>query len=108
MSSVPPDHARRRLRDIQRVAFEPVDEDQVSLQADPEGSIGFILGLYGLGFRVYRGNGKENGNYYNGFYRDYMGIIGFILGLYRGNGKENGSYYNGELNGKEHGKLNGN
>ena len=26
-------------------------------------------------------NGKENGNYYNGLYRDYIGII---YGLYRG------------------------
>ena len=32
-----------------------------------------------LGLR--RDNGKENGNYYNGLYRDY---IGYILGLYRG------------------------
>ena len=27
--------------------------------------MGFILGLY-------RGNGKENGNYYNVFYRSYV------------------------------------
>ena len=58
-------------------------------------------------------NGKENGNYYNGLYRDYrviwvvvkimipflgtliMGIIGVILGFYGDNGKENGNYYNG-------------
>ena len=34
------------------------------------------------------GNGKENGNYYNGvrFNRDY-------IGLYWDNGKENGNYY---------------
>ena len=25
----------------------------------------------------------------------YIGIMGYILGLYRGNGKFNGSYYNG-------------
>ena len=46
-----------------------------------------VLGLY-------RDNGKENGNYYNGLYRD---CIGYILGLYWGyidNGKEDGSYYN--------------
>ena len=44
-----------------------------------EGYIGIILGLY-------RDNGKENGNYYNGLYRGYMGV-------YRDNGKENGNYY---------------
>ena len=41
---------------------------------------------------LYWDNGKENGNYYNGFYRVY---IGDILGLYWDNGKENGNYYNG-------------
>ena len=35
--------------------------------------------------------GKENGNYYNGLYRDYR----VTLGLYWGNGKENGNYCNG-------------
>ena len=25
----------------------------------------------------------------------YIGIFRYILGLYRGNGKENGNYYNG-------------
>ena len=25
----------------------------------------------------------------------YIGIFSYILGLYRGNGKENGNYYNG-------------
>ena len=30
------------------------------------GIIGYILGLY-------RDNGKENGNYYNGLYRVYIG-----------------------------------
>ena len=37
------------------------------------GIIGYILGLYW-------DNGKENGNYYNGLYRDYRGYIGVILG----------------------------
>ena len=27
-----------------------------------------------LGFRVYGDNGKENGNYYNGFYRGSFGV----------------------------------
>ena len=36
--------------------------------------------VQGLGFRVNRENGKENGNYYN--------TIGYILGLYGGNGKK--------------------
>ena len=43
------------------------------------------MGLYrvsGLGLGLYRGNGKENGNYY------------CILGLYWDNGKENGSCRN--------------
>ena len=35
--------------------------------------IGTILGLYW-------DNGKENGNYYNGLYRDYRDYIGVILG----------------------------
>ena len=35
--------------------------------------IGVILGLYW-------DNGKENGNYYNGLYRDYKVYIGVILG----------------------------
>ena len=34
-------------------------------------------------------DGKENGNYYNGLYRSYIGVI---LGLYRDNGKENRNY----------------
>ena len=38
-------------------------------------------------------NGKENGNYYNGLYRDYRVYIGVIMGLYRENGKENGNCY---------------
>ena len=38
---------------------------------------------------LYGDNGKENGNYYNGF------ILGYILVLYGDNGKENGNYYNG-------------
>ena len=42
-----------------------------------------ILGLY-------RDNGKENGNYYNGLYRFYR----LILGLYWDNGRENGNYCN--------------
>ena len=41
------------------------------------GIIGDILGLY-LG--LYWDNGKENGNYYNGSYRDYRVYIGAILG----------------------------
>ena len=41
---------------------------------------------------LYWENGKENGNYYNGLYRDYIRVI---LGLYWDNGKENGNYYNG-------------
>ena len=36
---------------------------------------------------LYRDNGKENGNDYNGLYRDYRAI----LGLYKDNGKENGT-----------------
>ena len=28
-------------------------------------------------------------------YKGYIGIIGYMLGLYRDNGKENGNYYNG-------------
>ena len=28
-----------------------------------------------LGFDGFRGNGKENGYYYNGLYRDYIGIM---------------------------------
>ena len=31
-------------------------------------------------------NGKENGKYYNGLYRDYIGVI---LELYWDNGEEN-------------------
>ena len=42
--------------------------------------------------RLYRDNGKENGNY-----RDYRRYIGGILGLYRDNGKENGNCYKGVL-----------
>ena len=38
--------------------------------------------------RIYRDNGKSNGNYRN--YRDYIGVL---LGLYWDNGKENGNYY---------------
>ena len=38
---------------------------------------GYILGLYW-------DNGKENGNYYNGLYRDYRVYTGVILGIYRG------------------------
>ena len=37
-------------------------------------------------------NGKENGNYYNGFR-----VQGLGLGLYWGNGKESGNYYNGVI-----------
>ena len=29
----------------------------------------------------------------------YIGIIGYILGIYRDNGKENGNYYNGVIEG---------
>ena len=43
---------------------------------------------------LYRDNGKENGNYYNGLYRNYSKDLGFI-GLYRDNGKENGNTYLG-------------
>ena len=40
------------------------------------GYIGILLG-YILG--LYRDNGKENGNYYNGLYRDYIRVyIGVI------------------------------
>ena len=42
----------------------------------------FILGLY-IGIR-------ENGNYYNGLYRDYRVYIGVI---HWDNGKEAGNYY---------------
>ena len=35
------------------------------------GIIGYILGFY-------RDNGKENGNYYNGLYRDYRVYIGIL------------------------------
>ena len=41
------------------------------------GIIGYILGLYW-------DNGKENGNYYNGLYRDYRGYIGVIFGAILG------------------------
>ena len=53
---------------------------------------------------LYKNNGQEHGNYYNGFYRGYIGImenkmettiVGYILGLNRDNGKENGNYCNG-------------
>ena len=30
-----------------------------------------------------------------GLCRDYIGIIGYILGLYKDNGREHGNYYNG-------------
>ena len=43
------------------------------------------MGLYG-------DNGKENGKYYNGLYRDDRVYIGVILG---DNGKENENYYLG-------------
>ena len=36
----------------------------------------------------YWDNGKYNGNYYNGLYRDYR----VYTGLYWDNGKENGNY----------------
>ena len=52
-----------------------------------------LLG-WGTLFGLYWDNGKENGNYYNGLYRDYRDYIGIILlGFYGDNGKENGSYY---------------
>ena len=38
---------------------------------------------------LYRDNGKENGNYYNGLYRIYWDDIG----LYMDNEKENGNYH---------------
>ena len=37
------------------------------------GIVGYILGYYW-------DNGKENGNYYNGLYRDYRVYVGVILG----------------------------
>ena len=37
-------------------------------------------------------NGKENGSYYNGLYRVYIGLYWGSMG---DNGKENGNYYNG-------------
>ena len=46
-----------------------------------------ILCVYILG--LFKDNGKENGNYYNGLYRYCRGYIG----LCRDNGKENGNYY---------------
>ena len=62
--------------------------------------------VYGLGYfgELYKNNGQEHGNCYNGFYRGYIGIVenkmetaimGYILRLYRDNGKENGNYFNG-------------
>ena len=44
--------------------------------------LGYILGISW-------DNGRENGNYHNGLYKDF----GFILGIYWDNGKENGNYY---------------
>ena len=37
---------------------------------------------------------NENGNPLKGRYRGYIGVI---LGLYRDNGKEHGNYYNGVI-----------
>ena len=57
---------------------------------------GFYRVLWGhvgsiWGFIILGDDGKENGNYYNGFiYRGYIGI-------YRDNGKEHGNYYNGVI-----------
>ena len=43
-----------------------------------------LLGLYEGNIKVLLGlawdNGKENGNYYNGLYRDYRVYVGVILG----------------------------
>ena len=43
-----------------------------------------LLGLYQGNVKVLLGlawdNGKENGNYYNGLYRDYRVYVGVILG----------------------------
>ena len=42
------------------------------------GFIGLYLGYLGV---IYWDNGKENGNYYNGFYRAILGLFrGYILG----------------------------
>ena len=46
----------------------------------------------GLGFRVYMGIMEKKMEI---TIMGYIGIIGHILGLYRDNGKENGNYYNG-------------
>ena len=43
------------------------------------------MGLKALGFRIYRGTGKESEN--------YCSKVGYILGLYRDNGKERGNNY---------------
>ena len=43
--------------------------------------------------RLYRDNGKEDGNYRE--YRGYLGFTGYILGLYSDDGKEHGNYYIG-------------
>ena len=39
---------------------------------------GQLLGSPGLILRLYGDNGKENGNYYNGLYKDYGDYIGVI------------------------------
>ena len=42
------------------------------------GFIGLYLGYLGV---IYWDNGKENGNYYNGFYRAIFGLFrGYLLG----------------------------
>ena len=52
------------------------------------------LALHNIGNTVlylgYITHGTENGNHYNGLYKDYR-----EKGLYRDNGKENGNYYLG-------------
>ena len=35
------------------------------------GYIGTTIGIIGYILELYRDNGKENGKYYNGLYRDY-------------------------------------
>ena len=40
-------------------------------------TFGLYWGLWGYILRLYRDNGKEHGNYYNGLYRDYR-VIGDI------------------------------
>ena len=59
-----------RLRD-----YPPIMENQMEKKMENEmetaGNIGILRYILGL----YRGNGKENGNYYNGLYRDNARVL---------------------------------